>query len=364
MIERGSPIVEPGSKKVSGAMRIAITNAFLPSEQPSGVPTQVHGLANALVRNGHEVTVFSFSRPPADALYRVHQFRRPNIPTRFYPFVMAYRLATTNFDDFDVVNCHGDSYLLRTGRPVIRTFHGAALDEMKNAHTLRRRLFFLVTIPLELISARLANHVVGVSQATRVSIPAVETLIPCGVDLERFHAGPKTGHPTILFVGAEHGRKRGAWLADLFKKHVLPAVPDAELRIISDATFSETGIHRYGRVSSEQLAELYSSAWAFCLPSTYEGFGVPYIEAMAASTAVIATSQNPGAREVLLDGSYGAFVNDEQLAATLRTILTDHSLRYEMQRKGDERCLNYSWDSIAAKYEAIFREEISLSSAR
>jgi glycosyltransferase involved in cell wall biosynthesis len=345
-------------------MKIAITNAFLPSEQPSGVPFQVHGLANALVRNGHDVTVFSFSRRPADAMYTVHQFRRPQIPTRFFPFVMAYRLATTNFEDFDVVNCHGDGYLLRTVRPVVRTFHGAALDEMKNAHTLRRRLFFLATIPLEWISARLADHVVGVSQATRVSIPAVQTIIPCGVDLERFRAGPKTEHPTILFVGAEHGRKRGAWLADLFRKQVLPAVPDAELRIISDATFSEAGIRRYGRVSSEVLAELYSSAWVFCLPSTYEGFGVPYIEAMAASTAVVATSQNPGAREVLSDGSYGAFVNDEQIAMTLRAILTDHSLRSEMQRKGSERCLHYSWDSIAAKYEATFRETISISSMR
>lgn len=343
-------------------MRIAITNAFLPSEQPSGVPFQVHGLANALVRNGHAVTVFSFSRPPADALYAVHQFPRPKIPTRFFPFAMAYRLATTDFEDFDVVNCHGDSYLLRTARPVVRTFHGAALDEMKNAHTLRRRLFFLVTIPLEWISARLADHVVGVSQATRDSIPSVQTLIPCGVDLEMFRVGPKTEHPTILFVGAEYGRKRGAWLADLFKKYVLPAVPDAELRIISDGTCSEAGIRRYGRVSSERLAELYSSAWAFCLPSTYEGFGVPYIEAMAAGTAVVATSQNPGAREVLSNGSYGAFVKDEQLAMTLRAFLTDHSHRWEMQRKGAERCRHYSWNSIAAQYEATFSKLVSSSS--
>lgn len=345
-------------------MKIAITNAFLPSEQSSGVPYQVHHLANALCKLGNDVTVFSFSPEPADALYRTHQFRRPATNPRFFPFAMAYRLARADFSAFDVVNCHGDNYLLRSSRPVVRTFHGTALDEMRHARSLRRRLFFLMTIPLEHIGARLADHVVGVSEATRAHMPAVQSVIPCGADLDAFRGGAKSERPTVLFVGTEGGRKRGAWLADIFKNEVLPVLPNAELRIVSEGSGVEPGVSRYGRVSTAELAELYRSAWVFCLPSTYEGFGVPYIEAMAAGTAVVATSPNEGAREVLADGKYGAFVADGRLAETLTRMLSDDAFRSEFERQGSLRSRDYAWSHVARRYEMLFRDIIASTHAR
>jgi phosphatidylinositol alpha-mannosyltransferase len=272
---------------------------------------------------------------------------------------MALRLAQTDFQKFDVVHAHGDNYLLLTKSPVLRTFHGSAIDEMKASKSLKRRIFFLITIPLEWVGERLADYVVGVSEGTRKTIPGVQCVIPCGVDLNAFQPGEKTSAPTVLFVGTEGGRKRGAWLAELFKTDVLPSLPLAELRMVSEHEAVEPGVRRYGRVSSEVLAELYRSSWVFCLPSTYEGFGVPYIEAMAANTAVVATSSNPGAREVLGDGSFGAFVDDNELTATLRSILTDSTLRDNLMRRGSERSREYSWSNIVAKYEVAYRAAIS-----
>jgi phosphatidylinositol alpha-mannosyltransferase len=335
-------------------MKIAITNTFLPSEQASGVPYQVHHLANALFARGHDVTVFSFSPRPADAQYAVHEYSRPPVPPRWFAFVMAYRLATTDFSMFDVINCHGDNYLLHSKCPVVRTFHGTAVDEFKNAKTLQRRLFCLLTIVLERVGAALADHVVGVSETTRANMPAVQSIIPCGVDLKAFRSGPKTELPTVLFVGTEKGRKRGAWLAELFKAEVLPVVPTAELRMVSEHQSLEPGVRRYGRVSDETLVELYRSSWAFCLPSTYEGFGVPYIEAMAARTAVVATSPNPGAREVLSGGAYGAFVDDAKLADALKRILLDAAVREDFEQRGAERSQQYGWPIIAGRYEDTF----------
>jgi phosphatidylinositol alpha-mannosyltransferase len=340
-------------------MRIALTNAFLPSEQPSGVPFQVHYLANALVTRGHDVTVFSFSPRPTDALYAFHQFQRPRLPSKFFPFFMAACLARTDFSSYDVVHAHGDNFLLRTTCPVLRTFYGSAIDELKNAKKVARRLFFLVTIPLEWFGERMSDYIVGISEATRARIPSVQEVIPCGVDLSAFQPGEKTTAPTVLFVGTEGGRKRGAWLAQLFKTEVLPSIPTAELRMVSEEASEEKGVRRYGRVSAEHLAELYRSSWAFCLPSTYEGFGVPYIEAMAARTAVIATSSNPGAREVLGAGSYGAFVDDDQLAATLKTILTDATVRDEFVRRGTERSREYTWEAVSARYESAYLKAIA-----
>lgn len=51
----------------------------------------------------------------------------------------------------------------------------------------------------------------------------------------------------------------------------------------------DDGVRVLGKVSLERLTEFYRRAWLFCLPSSYEGFGVPYIEAMASGTAVVAT---------------------------------------------------------------------------
>jgi glycosyltransferase involved in cell wall biosynthesis len=340
-------------------MKIAVTNALLPTDQPSGVPFQVHNLANALCRRGHDVTVFTFSPKPADARYAIHQFPRPPGPMRFFAFAMAYRLATTDFSAFDAINAHGDNYLMLPPCPVVRTFSGTASDEFRVAKTLQRRLFCALSIPLEHLGAILADHVVGISEATRARMRSVQTIIPCGVDLEAFVAGEKTATPTVLFVGSELGRKRGKWLAETFTRVVRPRVPDAELRIISDATDAEPGVRRYGRVSSETLAELYGSAWVFCLPSTYEGFGVPYIEAMAARTAVVATSPNPGAREVLGDGAFGLYVEDDQLGEALVRVLSDAALRDGLVFRGAERSRTFAWDNVAGQYEALFERVIA-----
>ena len=345
-------------------MKIAITNTFLPSEETSGVPYQVHHLANGLAARGHDVTVFSFSARPVDAKYAVYQFSRPRVPTPFLSFVMAYHLARADFSSFDVVHCHGDNFLLRSTCPVVRTFHGTALDEFETARTLRRRLFCLVLIPLERLGAILADHVVGISETTRARMRGVDEVIPCGVDLDAFGPGPKSASPTILFVGPEHGRKRGALLAELFVTQIQPAIPEAELHMVSDGTEIVPGIRRHGKISFEALAALYRSSWVFCMPSLYEGFGVPYVEAMASHTAVVATRPNPGATEVLGGGSYGMLVEDEQLGDTLIKALTDSALREEFVGKGTERSRTFAWATVLARYEGAYEKAISLKRNR
>jgi glycosyltransferase involved in cell wall biosynthesis len=277
---------------------------------------------------------------------------------------MAYHIAATDFSAFDVINCHGDNYLLRSPRPVVRTFHGTAIDERKNATTVRRWLYCSLMIPLERLGAALADYVVGISETTRARMRPVQEIIPCGVDLAAFAGGPKSGKPTILFVGTEGGRKRGAWLAHVFTTHVRPRIPEAELRMVSDGTATEPGIRRYGRVSTEELADLYRSSWAFCLPSTYEGFGVPYIEAMAARTAVVATQPNPGAQEVLAGGAFGLLVDDDHLGEALTRVLADAELRTEMECRGIERSRAFAWENVASLYEAAFEHAIARKGVR
>jgi phosphatidyl-myo-inositol alpha-mannosyltransferase len=100
--------------------------------------------------------------------------------------------------------------------------------------------------------------------------------------------------------------------------------------------------------------ELYRRAWVFCLPSTYEGFGVPYIEAMASGTAVVATP-NVGAREVTGDGKWGVVAADERLGDELVRLLEDDQERKRLERLGLERSRAFSWERVCERYEAVYQ---------
>jgi glycosyltransferase involved in cell wall biosynthesis len=159
----------------------------------------------------------------------------------------------------------------------------------------------------EVVSTIVADRTVAVSEATRRRYPWVRTVIPNGVDLARFTPGDKSPEPTVLFVGSYRHRKRGKLLMEVFRDEVRPQVPDAVLLMAAPDAPDAPGVVQLGRPPTDELAEHYRRAWVFCLPSTYEGFGIPYVEAMASGTAVVA-SPNPGAREVLRNGALGRVV--------------------------------------------------------
>jgi phosphatidyl-myo-inositol alpha-mannosyltransferase len=334
-------------------MKIAMTHVDLPNQSRGGVAFQAHYLANALVDRGHDVTLFTFSPAYADCRYRVHQYSLPSRWRRFKAFVFAACLAKTDFSGFDLIHTHGDNYLLWRRQPQIRTFHGSAKDEARSAVNWRRRLYQTVLAGLEPLSAWLSDVSVGVSRATQAQIPAVSTIIPCGVNPTHFSPGPKSAQPSLLFVGTIAGRKRGQLLSEIFTREVRPRFPTAELWMVSDRPVTGEGIVNFGKVSLETLSQLYQRAWLFCLPSTYEGFGVPYIEAMAAGTTVIATP-NPGAQEVLGDGEWGVIAQDNELGQQINRLLAHPSLRANYELKGLDRAQSFSWTEIVDQYETLY----------
>jgi len=343
-------------------VKIALTHVDLPSETKGGVAHQVHHFANVLAGRGHDVTLFTFSTPGKDCQYGVRQIpvsRR--LPRRLWPFAFAWQLAQIDFSGFDVLHVNGDGYLLgprgRGGArrpPRLRTFYGSARDEALSAVRFRRRAVQFVLAWLETMDARRADSNVGISEATRARIPAVSVIVPCGVDLSRFRPGPKTDHPTVLFVGTAGGRKRGNFLADVFAREIRPQFPDAELWTVSDQPLAGDNVVNLGRVTDDALADLYRRAWALCLPSTYEGFGVPYIEALASGTVAVA-SPNAGAGEVLQNGAWGVIAADDALGQQINTLLADSERRAHYEQRGLARAQEFDWASVAARYENIYR---------
>jgi glycosyltransferase involved in cell wall biosynthesis len=104
-----------------------------------------------------------------------------------------------------------------------------------------------------------------------------------------------------------------------------------------------------GYVEKEELAELYRGAAALLLPSRFEGFGLPVLEAMACGTPVVAAPE-PALREVAGDAAVFA---DPPLADALRTAIAE---RDRLAAAGLERAKLFSWEETARRTLAVYRE--------
>jgi len=205
-------------------------------------------------------------------------------------------------------------------------------------------------------SIEMAALVTSVSRYSRrrllgwVSIdPTRVKVLPNTVDL-RFQPGPKPGY--LLERHRLHGRKVLITVSRLasserYKGHervirLLPRVlteqPNTVYLIIGDgddrsrleALAAELGVAETvwfaGSVLSEELPDYYRVADAFVMPSTGEGFGIVFLEAMASGIQVIGGDRD-GSRDALCDGALGTLVdpeNCEELISAIQAAL-DHS---------------------------------------
>ena len=336
---------------------VAVISLYLPSGHKIGAGYQAHYMANTLVRRGHYVRMFSPSIKPDDAAYD-HQ--RVDVGESLRTFRFAWNLRRVDWSRYDVIHAHGENYWLRTGgRPIhVRTMHGSCLAEALHVPRMKEKLRMFLLGITEMLAYAAADATVGVSQNTLRSYPWIKRCILNGVDTSVFCPAAEGGRekePTILFVGTYRNRKRGKLLMDAFARSVLPAIPTAKLWMVCSDAPTAQNVEVLGRLSTAELADRYRRAWAFCLPSSYEGFGVPYIEAMASGTPVVATP-NVGALEVLANGKYGVIAEPADLGNTLRDLLNDSVGRQRLAAVGLERSRIFSWDSVAAQYEALYAE--------
>lgn len=166
-------------------------------------------------------------------------------------------------------------------------------------------------------------------------------------------------NPFVLYIGSIFNRRRVPMLIKAFSK-VMYKVPH-DLVIVGqnlthpyediEAIAKEVGVtprlKRIIFVDEEDIAPLYSMADVFVYVSTYEGFGLPPLEAMACGTSVI-SSNVTSIPEVI--GDAGILINPDDESAlvdALFRLLTDENLRKTFEHKGLVRASQFSWTRTA-----------------
>lgn len=339
---------------INQKLKIAFLNKQLPSDKPNGVSVQVHRLANELSIRGHSVICISFSPKPIDALYQHKKLKTMFSSLLLKKFEAAIQFSKIKSSDYDIIHYHGDDFLCKGSKNRVRTFYGSALNEALHAKNLKKILYQSLFYLFELSSLFKKGYKVGISKATKSVLPFINTVINCGVPEKIFKVKDiKTKNPSILFIGDLHSRKRGSFLLKLFEEEILPQYPNCTLTVVGPEECNGKNIKYLGKIEDKQLISEYQKSWIYCMPSSYEGFGVPAIEAMACNTIVI-TTKNAATNELIVNNRNGIISNTKKFGSDILKVIGDNNLQNRIRKEG----LNTFKQRFTIKYTADSYENI------
>jgi glycosyltransferase involved in cell wall biosynthesis len=112
---------------------------------------------------------------------------------------------------------------------------------------------------------------------------------------------------------------------------------------------------RLGFVPSEDLVALYNAATLFVMPSIYEGFGLPALEAMSCKCPVV-TSRGGSLEEVV--GEAGKYVDPydvSSIAEGIREVFDNSNLRAELVQKGVGQSKKFTWIKTASETMRVYQ---------
>ncbi len=230
---------------------------------------------------------------------------------------------------------------------------------------------------------RQAKGIIAVSEQTKTDVmsafdipPAGIHVVPGGCNHQVFHRdiNPKAVKEKygldayVLYVGNFHPHKNLSRLIQAFhrlganrrEQLVIAGKKDSRYFPPLAALVEQLGLQGHvvfpGYIPDCDLPGLYAGAKVLVLPSLYEGFGLPLLEAMACGTPVIAA--RTGAMPELVDGA-GLLVNPascEEIAQAIRTVVTDREIRERLCGLGVERAGQFSWHDTAEKIARVLEE--------
>lgn len=175
----------------------------------------------------------------------------------------------------------------------------------------------------------------------------------------------------ILTVGKFYTHKNIPHLIKAFKGLVSKGHTEHKLLLVGEKYWGPANLHIQtmiaelkleehvilpGHIDDEDMPAIYNGADLFVLPSLYEGFGLPLLEAMSCGIPLIASNVT-SLPEIV--GDAGILVNPyniEELTQSMEVLLTDQSLRNSLITKGLERAKTFSWEKCARETLDVYNE--------
>ncbi len=269
------------------------------------------------------------------------------------------------------------------GIPLVQTFHALGVVKRRHQGDLDTSAPERMEIEREIV--RRADRIVATCTDEAFELMRLGastervTVIPCGVDLERFRPqGPAEPRPA--------GLRRVVCVSRLVQRKgignlvsALAHVPDTELvvaggpqrdrlddnaeaqRLIGIAREAEIAdrVELRGRVSRDDLPALLRSADVVVCAPWYEPFGIVPLEAMACGVPVVASAVG-GMIDTVVDGVTGVHVpprDPERLAEALRALLDDEERHLAYGRAGASRARRlYDWERVASLTSDVYLE--------
>jgi glycosyltransferase involved in cell wall biosynthesis len=341
-------------------LRIAFLNSWtLDIAKGSGTAAAITGMAGGLEANGHAVEIIGPNERASSLL----------LQRLLYNLELKDRISP---DDFDlIVGFDIDGFDLDMEVPFIVYLHGISADEMRFERGAPRQ-YLRALSHLERANAQRADRVIVTSEYSRgVACEAY------GLSADKIGVVGNGIHPahwehvremkrpsrrTILSVARQYPRKN-TWSLIRAMPRVLAAVPEVKLRVVGggpslkslekqvDRLSLENAVTLLGEVpDDEAVRREYGTADVFCLPSLQEGFGIAYLEAMAAGLPVVALDL-AAAPEIV--GEAGVLLSpgdEDALADALVNLLKNQDMREELGRRGIERAAAYTWQAMADRF--------------
>jgi len=290
---------------------------------------------------------------------------------------LPYRMFHNNNADI----YHFFNFIVPTFVPnkVVLTVHDLVFRDYPE--TVNKRTLFFLRKNFKK-SLKRADAIVTISEFTKerlqhyYNVTAPITVIPCGVDLERFTPIHKRQVPSLesimqkyniqrdylLYIGTIEPRKNLERLINAYvlftKEH--PNPPQLVLgggngwrneNIYSAIPSTGENVIITGYLDEDEIPILMRGAVAFCFPSIYEGFGMPILEAMACGTPVLAANE-ASLPEVAGDSAFLVNPFDVKDIAYGLSQICKHGDYFA--QKGLARAQQFSWDKSALKLQELY----------
>jgi glycosyltransferase involved in cell wall biosynthesis len=337
-----------------------LTSTPLDIRRGSGTYVGIAVLARALEALGHDV-VFG---TPRRAL-PVYTLQR-----------MVFNRGLRPSADVDVtVGFDMDGYTIAgAGRPHVASLKGVIGDEVRFERGMTR-LTMSWQARCERLHVHRANLVVATSRYSaqqardvyglRKPPAVVPELIDLGDWRSLLHldaARPRPGRYTVLYVGRLYRRKRVELLLEAAAA-LRGRIPGLEVRIVGNGpcaarlhrTWRECKLEEtvtwLGDVSRADLVAEYNRADVFCLPSVQEGFGIVFLEAMAAGKPIVA-ARAAAVPEVVRDGLLVEPESADALAAGLEALFRDPDRRAALARAASKWVEQFDARNVAQLFLA------------